>query len=116
MPRKKAEPVQAPVQVPVVDPNALFFSDTLLEVLRLRPNTLRREVRLGRLRVSKRAGRYYCTGAWVLDWIRGGVVPRREQEATAKDATHVASLAVGGGPKPKDPPAADPPAEPETGH
>jgi hypothetical protein len=39
--------------------------------------TLRREVRRGRLRVSKRAGRYYVLGAWLLEWLRTGEIRRR---------------------------------------
>jgi hypothetical protein len=46
--------------------------------LGLPKTTLGREIRLGRLRVSKRAGRYFLLGEWLLDWLRGGEVSRRK--------------------------------------
>jgi hypothetical protein len=49
--------------------------------LGLKRDTLRREVRLGRLRVAKRAGRYYVLGAWLLQWLEGGEVRRRRPAA-----------------------------------
>jgi hypothetical protein len=46
----------------------------------LRETTVRREVREGRLRIAKRAGRYYLLGEWILDWLRGGEIRRRTSE------------------------------------
>jgi hypothetical protein len=43
--------------------------------------TLNRELRLGRLRVAKRAGRYFLLGEWLLSWLRNGEVPRKEKVA-----------------------------------
>jgi hypothetical protein len=60
----------------VIDPNAVFLLDQVQALLRLRRSTVRREVREGRLRVSKRAGRYYLLGEWVLEWLRAGEVRR----------------------------------------
>jgi hypothetical protein len=63
----------------VIEPTAIFDSKHLQELLGLRGSTLRREIRERRLRVSKRAGRYFFLGAWVLEWIAAGELkPRRE--------------------------------------
>jgi len=48
----------------------------------LTASTIRREVREGRLRVSKRCGRYYLLGEWLLEWIAGGEVKRRVTPST----------------------------------
>jgi hypothetical protein len=71
-----AEPTAAPV-VHVIHPRAVYLVVDAQRVLRLRQSTIRREVREGRLRIAKRAGRYYLLGEWLLDWIREGELPRR---------------------------------------
>lgn len=79
MPRRTptaAEPAPAPV-VHVIHPRAVYLVADAQRVLRLRQSTIRREVREGRLRIAKRAGRYYLLGDWLLDWIREGELPRR---------------------------------------
>jgi hypothetical protein len=43
----------------------------------LAKNCLPREIRLGRLRVAKRAGKYMILGKWLLEWIEGGELSRR---------------------------------------
>jgi hypothetical protein len=58
-------------------PTAVYTPTTLKAALGLRDNTIPREVRADRLRVSKRAGRYFVLGSWVLEWLRGGEVRRR---------------------------------------
>jgi hypothetical protein len=63
--------------VPVVDPNAVYFVDTLQRAFRLRKSTIRREWKEGRLRLAKRAGRYYVLGAWVLQWLQEGEMRNR---------------------------------------
>ena len=70
------EPAAPPQAVPVIDENAVYFVDTLQAIFRLRKSTIRREWRAGRLRISKRAGRYFILGEWLLEWIRGGEVRR----------------------------------------
>jgi hypothetical protein len=60
--------------VHVIHPNAVYTLLTARSALGLAKATLRREIRLRRLRVSKRAGRYYILGEWLLDWLRTGVV------------------------------------------
>jgi hypothetical protein len=44
--------------------------------LGLSRSTLGRELRLGRLRAAKRAGKYLLLGEWLLQWIREGEVRR----------------------------------------
>ena len=62
----------APDPVPVIDPHAVYFADTFQRIFRLRKSTIRREWKAGRLRLAKRAGRYYLLGEWVLQWLRAG--------------------------------------------
>jgi hypothetical protein len=61
---------------PIVHPDTVYTVEQLQAALRLRPSTVARECRLKRLRHSKRAGRIYVLGAWVLQWIIGGEVKR----------------------------------------
>jgi len=58
----------------VIEPTAIYFPDQVRALFRLRPHTLAREIRQRRLRVSKRAGRYFFLGAWLLAWVEGGEV------------------------------------------
>jgi hypothetical protein len=70
-------------RAPVIDPRAVFTIDQARTTLRLAKNCLPREIRLGRLRVSKRAGKYLILGQWLLEWIEAGELPRRRPEASA---------------------------------
>jgi hypothetical protein len=47
----------------------VYTVEDLRRVFGLKPSSVRREVRLGRLRIAKRCGRYYCLGQWVRQWI-----------------------------------------------
>jgi hypothetical protein len=38
------------------------------------------------MRISKRAGRYYLLGAWLLEWITGGELPLRSAQANGRAA------------------------------
>jgi hypothetical protein len=67
--------------VPVIDPHAVYFTDTLQKLFRLRKSTIRREWKEGRLRLAKRAGRYFVLGEWVLQWLRGGEIKRSTRDA-----------------------------------
>jgi hypothetical protein len=51
--------------------------EDLRRVFGLKASSVRREVRLGRLRMSKRCGRHYCLGKWVLQWLENGELKRR---------------------------------------
>jgi hypothetical protein len=66
----------------VIHPRAVYSPAAAQAALGLPKTTLHREVRLGRLRVSKRAGRYFLLGEWLLEWLRNGEVHR----GRAKDA------------------------------
>jgi hypothetical protein len=70
----------------VIDPNAVYFLDTAQAILRLRDSTIRREVREGRLRIAKRAGRYYLLGKWLIEWIESGELRRRRPASEAVNA------------------------------
>jgi hypothetical protein len=73
----------------VAAPHTIFVTDDLVAGLRVRRSTIRREIKAGRLRVSKRAGRYYFRAEWVDDWIAAGEVcpraPRAAAEPTSAD-------------------------------
>jgi hypothetical protein len=48
--------------------------------------TIGREIRLGRLRVSKRAGKYFLMGEWLLQWLRDGEINRSRKDEVKIDA------------------------------
>jgi hypothetical protein len=66
--------------VHTIEPNGLYAVRNAYRVLGLTKTTLRREIRSGRLRVSKRAGRHYILGAWLLQWLREGELLDYRQE------------------------------------
>jgi hypothetical protein len=78
---KTADAVKAKGTIPVIDPRAVFTIPTATRTLELARNCLPREARLGRLRVAKRAGRYFILGAWLLEWIEGGELRRHPAPA-----------------------------------
>jgi hypothetical protein len=59
-------------------PGAVYTAESLRLALGLTRTTVAREVRLGRLRVSKRAGRYFILAKWIIEWLEAGEVLRRE--------------------------------------
>jgi hypothetical protein len=61
----------------VIDPRSVWYLAELQALLRLPGSCLKREVRLGRLRVAKRSGRYLTTGEWVWNWIISGEIKTR---------------------------------------
>jgi hypothetical protein len=65
----------------VIDERGVYLVHDAERLLHLRRSTIRREVREGRLRVSKRASRYYILGRWLLEWIEAGLVRPRNQPA-----------------------------------
>ena len=64
----------------VIDPNAVWSLGAFQEDFGTSKSTVRREVRGKRLRVAKRAGRYYILGKWILEWLEAGEVRRRSPE------------------------------------
>jgi hypothetical protein len=71
-----AEPT-ARLHVHRIHANAVYSVTQAQAALNLRTSTIRRELREGRLRISKRAGRYYILGEWLIEWLRGGELPPR---------------------------------------
>lgn len=59
---------------PVINPNAVFDRQALRDLLQVRDSTIGREIRLGRLRVARRAGKHFFLGVWVLEWLTTGEV------------------------------------------
>src|SRR4051794_5787874 len=80
--------MSATVQTPVLlDDNAVFTAAQLREAFPfLKSSTLRREIRLRRLRVSRRGGVYLFTGRWLREWIEGGELRPRTAAAKVDDA------------------------------
>lgn len=60
----------------VIHKNSVYTISQAAAYLGLAKGTLPREVRLGRLRVSKRAGRYFVLGEWLLMWLETGEIRR----------------------------------------
>ncbi len=75
MPRATAARERSAAPVRVIDPNAVFRLDELRAVLGLPRTTLKREVRAGRLRVTRRAGCYWVLGSWLLEYFESGPGP-----------------------------------------
>jgi hypothetical protein len=89
MPRTSKQQTEVPAAPPApvtIEPYGIYSPAWVRSALRLRESTLRREIREGRLAVSKRAGRYFFLGEQLLAWLRGGELKRRP-----KDANSVAS-------------------------
>lgn len=64
-----------------INPTAPYTLAAARRVLCLRATSLKREIRQHRLRVSKRCGRYYILGEWLLEWIRQGEVTGLDDKA-----------------------------------
>jgi hypothetical protein len=69
---------------PVIDPEAVFTIEQARATLQLAKNCLPREIRLGRLRVAKRAGKYLILGEWLLQWVASGELPRRRSQSQSE--------------------------------
>jgi hypothetical protein len=62
-----------PDQAFVIQTTAAYRPLHLVAGLGLASGTLGREIRLKRLRATKRSGKLFILGKWVLDWLeRGG--------------------------------------------
>ena len=62
----------APGPLCTLSPTDVFDLASATAALGLDPSSLSREVRQGRLKVSKRCGRYFVTGKQLLDWLQAG--------------------------------------------
>jgi hypothetical protein len=67
----------------VIEPSCVYSPEAARKALGLTASTLRREVREGRLRRIKRAGRNFFLGEYLLEWLRGGEVKRKRRESVA---------------------------------
>jgi len=86
-------PVARSTRAPrIVHPHAVYLREEFEAEFRVKPSTVRREVREGRLRVCRRAGKYFFLGADILAWLRAGVVKPRACAPKANGASeHTAS-------------------------
>jgi hypothetical protein len=73
MPRSK------PAAPPLLDDRAVFTLVAAGEFLGLPRTCLKREAREGRLRVSRRAGKYWTCGSWLWQWLLAGERARRPE-------------------------------------
>jgi hypothetical protein len=55
----------------------IYFIDDVIRIFRLPRSGIAREIRLGRLRVSRRGGRYIFFGVWLREWLEKGEVALR---------------------------------------
>jgi hypothetical protein len=62
-------------------PATVYTLESATRALGLRRTTPKSEVRQGRLRVSRRGGRYYFLGKWLLEWLEAGEVRRQDRAA-----------------------------------
>jgi hypothetical protein len=69
-PRREPKPL-------TVEPHGVYRPGYLQEALGLSRSSIMREIRLGRLRVAKRCGRYFVLGGWLTEWLRAGEKVRR---------------------------------------
>ena len=77
-----------------VNPTDVYTLNSATDLLGVRVNTLPREIRLRRLRASKRGGRYFILGEWLLEWIKRGEI--RRPVADTSDANADQSQAEAG--------------------
>jgi hypothetical protein len=63
--------------ITVFEPHAIFSLEQVQKGLGLKKSTVSREVRMGRLRVARRGGKYFFLGSWITSWIEKGELPVR---------------------------------------
>jgi hypothetical protein len=71
--------------VPLIRAGQVYTFGSLKAALGLRPGTLPRELRLGRLRHSKRAGKVFILGEWVLEWVAAGERKRPAEDSDKQE-------------------------------
>jgi hypothetical protein len=77
----------APPAEPVrIFANSVYTQEQARHALGLERHTLAREIRLGRLKASRRGKRYYILGAWLLSWIKAGTITKRRPKGKADKA------------------------------
>jgi hypothetical protein len=61
-----------------LDPDAYYITEAVLTAIPwMKASTLRREIRLGRLRAAERCGRHLFRGQWLLDWLASGELAKQ---------------------------------------
>jgi hypothetical protein len=58
----------------LIDPDGIYTDDTLYLALELRPATLARARREGRLQYAKLGGRHLYFGKWITSWLEAASV------------------------------------------
>jgi hypothetical protein len=104
MPRKhsqKTQPSTNPTPTspaPVIHPRQVFDLHTAERTLGLKPSTLPREIRLGRLRYCKRGGKVLILGRWLLAWLQEAGTVRTKERAKPLGANRPGRLPAQDGP------------------
>jgi hypothetical protein len=70
--RPKKEPPAIAIGPVRIHPLDVYTLPQLRQALGLTKTTIAREIQLKRLRVTRRAGRYFFLGSWVSQWLREG--------------------------------------------
>jgi hypothetical protein len=86
MRKKNTDTLRQLSSPPVLNPCAVYTRLQATALLDLKPSTLATEIRKGRLRVSRRAGRYFILGAWLLEWIERGETSSRRRRKEVQSA------------------------------
>jgi hypothetical protein len=81
---REATPVRGKSEPHVIDPHAVYTLESARTALGLAKACLPREIRLGRLKVAKRAGRYFVLGSWLLAWIEDGEIKRGQRKPSTE--------------------------------
>ena len=85
--REVSKPEAEKMSVHIISPTGVYFLEDVKVLLKLKESSVRREVRLGRLRVSKRSGRYYILGKWLLEWLESGELSRQPKAMSGNRET-----------------------------
>jgi hypothetical protein len=85
--RPSAAPPSA-AQPHVIRETAVYTRESAQLAVGGKKTFIAREIRLGRLRASKRGGRYYILGEWLLQWLREGEVKRRRPVTAGLNGAH----------------------------
>jgi hypothetical protein len=64
----------------IIHPNAVYDRDAVVLALGLPEGIVDHNIRLGRLRSAKYAGRHFIIGQWLLDWIEAAELKNGQQE------------------------------------
>jgi hypothetical protein len=81
-----APPAESPPQASVpfhIDRDAVYRPEHLAAGLAIPLSGIKRDIRSGKLKASKRRGRLFVLGEQVLEWLRVGVVHRKGAGAAA---------------------------------